>query len=119
MALQMPVYREISQIEALVLLGLSWRQLAATVPMVVINGGLCALFFAVNGALDITTWQMFVLFVVALPFALFGWWRPHGMMPERFIGYVWRHYWGKNLYFLDGEARSVRVSAKPTVKEAR
>lgn len=119
MALQMPVYREISQIEAKVLLGSSWRQLAAIVPLAAINGGLCALFFYVNGALDITTWQMFILFVVALPFALFGWWRPHGMMPERFIGYVWRHYWGKNLYFLDGEARQCRVSAHPTIKEAR
>ena len=119
MVLQMPVYREITAIEPRVFLGLSWRQLACAVPLALENTGLASLFFYVNQDWNITTWQMALMFVVSLPLAALGWWRPQGLMPEKYFGYVWRHYWSKNLYFRDGDARDVRVGLKSTIKERR
>ena len=39
MALQMPVYREISTIESKVFMGMSWRQCLAAIVLAVVCGG--------------------------------------------------------------------------------
>ena len=45
MALQMRVYAEIASVEAKVMWGMGWRQLAASALMLVLGGGEVAVFF--------------------------------------------------------------------------
>jgi hypothetical protein len=115
MALQMPVYREISSIESKVFMGLSWRQLlAAVVLAVVCGGGYLLLWLGLRVPDDLA---MYMVFVPGLPVAMWGWWRPKGLMPERYIVYVWRHYTSRNIYLLDGPARPSHAAARPSIKE--
>lgn len=53
-------------------MGLGWRQLAVAACMLVLGGGEAALFWS----LGLTDLGSYLLFVVCLPFALWGWWRP-------------------------------------------
>lgn len=49
MALQMPVYRELTTIESKVFMGMSWRQcLAAVILAVVCGGGYIGLWFGLG-----------------------------------------------------------------------
>lgn len=97
MALEMRVYREVSAYEARVMFGLSWRQLAALAAGVPLAAG-C--FSAIAWALHHTgaTWAeatdvaMWVIFPILIPVAAWGWWRPKGLKPEKFVGYLLRHY---------------------------
>lgn len=72
--LQMRVYKEIANVEAKVMWGLGWRQLAAAACMLVLGGGEAALFWS----LGLTDLGSYLLFVVCLPFALWGWWASEG-----------------------------------------
>lgn len=120
--LQMPVYLEITQIEPKVLLGLSWRKLAACAVMVVFGGGvwllLCggALGLPIGGRVS-TDLAMPVVSLVVVPAALWGFWRPKGLKPERYLAYVARHATSPARLFLDGPARPVRAKARPSVRE--
>ncbi len=122
--LQMPVYMEITQIEPKVLLGLSWRRLAACAVMVVFGGGvwllLCGgeLGLPFGGRLS-TDLAMPVVSLVVVPAALWGFWRPKGLKPERYLAYVARHALSPARLFLDGAARPVRGKARPSVRERR
>lgn len=114
MALEMKVYKDIHAYEAKAFAGLSFRQLGA----VAIGGTLAvACFFGltwlylVNAGWDWQGWQAFfntdaatselfstatniALFPTAaifVPFAIYGWVRPKGLKPERFIPY-WFDY---------------------------
>ena len=91
MALQMPVYRELTTIESKVFMGMSWRQCLAAVILVIVCGG--------------------------LPIAVWGWVRPKGLMPEKYLKYILRHYTQREVYLLDGPGRPCRAGAKPTIKE--
>lgn len=115
MALQMPVYREISTIESKVFLGMSWRQLGAAVLLAVVCGGGFA--GLVLGLRMSTNAAMYLVFIPGLPIAAWGWVRPKGLKPERYLKYVWRHYTSREIYTLDGPGRRVTAPAKPTVKE--
>lgn len=42
-----------------------------------------------SAAVDLMN-QVLELFVVCLPPALWGWWRPKGLKPERYLGYMLR-----------------------------
>lgn len=83
MALQMRVYAEIASVEAKVMWGMGWRQLAASALMLVLGGGEVAVFFLMLDQPDLGS---YLLFVVCLPPALWGWWRPKGLKPERYLG---------------------------------
>ncbi|OZG60726.1 MULTISPECIES: PrgI family protein [Bifidobacterium] len=115
MALQMPVYREISAIESKVFMGHSWRQLCAIVLLTVVCGGLYFMLWVVVGLPD--NLCMYIVFVPGVPIAAWGWWRPKGLLPEKYLGYVVRHYLGNNLYLLGGRAQDYRTSARPSIKE--
>lgn len=112
MALQMPVYREISAIESKVFLGMSWRQLLAAVLLAVVGGGTFFPLWLLAGWP--TSAAMYVVFPPCVPIAMWGWWRPKGLKPEKYLKYVARHMLGRNLWFLDGPAGPFRVSARTT-----
>lgn len=46
-----------------------------------------------------------------------GWVRPKGLMPEKYLKYILRHYTQREVYLLDGPGRPCRAGAKPTIKE--
>lgn len=97
MALEMKVYREVRAYEARVMFGLSWRQLAALIVGIVVAG---SAFAAISYGLheggatweDATNVAMWVIFPILIPVAAWGWWRPKGLKPEQFFGYLIRHY---------------------------
>ncbi|THG24544.1 PrgI family protein [Bifidobacterium pseudolongum] len=115
MALQMPVYLELTTIEPKVFFGLSWRKLAAVAAMVILGGGVfVALVF---GAHWTTSLAMYAVAPVVLPFALFGFWRPKGLMPEKYLKYVVAHLTSPAVLFLDGPAHVTATPSKPSIKE--
>ena len=103
MALQMPVYRELTTIESKVFMGMSWRQCLAAVILVIVG---------VDPNL-----AMYLIFPPGLPIAVWGWVRPKGLMPEKYLKYILRHYTQREVYLLDGPGRPCRAGAKPTIKE--
>ena len=40
-----------------------------------------------------------------------------GLMPEKYLKYILRHYAQREVYLLDGPGRPYRTGAKPTIKE--
>ena len=95
MALQMRVYAEIASVEAKVMWGMGWRQLAASALMLVLGGGEVAVFFLMLDQPDLGS---YLLFVVCLPPALWGWWRPKGLKPERYLGCMLRLFLVKSVF---------------------
>ncbi len=90
MALEMKVFKESAAYQPKPMFGMTWRQLAALVVMVVIGGGVFALvtFLLMNSGAGMeaaTTAAMWVLWPVLLPAAMWGWWRPKGLKPEEFL----------------------------------
>ncbi|MBB6335780.1 PrgI family protein [Schaalia hyovaginalis] len=97
MALEMKVYREVRAYEAHVMFGLSWRQLGALAVGIPLAGGIFGgLAYALHqgGATweEATNVAMWVIFPILIPVAAWGWWRPKGLKPEKFFGYLIRHY---------------------------
>lgn len=97
MALEMKVYREVRAYEAHVMFGLSWRQLGALAVGIPLAGGVfAAIAYALHqgGATweEATNVAMWVIFPILIPVAAWGWWRPQGLKPEKFCGYLIRHY---------------------------
>ncbi|EFH71686.1 hypothetical protein GV51_1222 [Gardnerella vaginalis 5-1] len=39
------------------------------------------------------------------------------MKPEEYLQYVYRHYTQRNVYLLDGQAKPLVKTSKPSVKE--
>lgn len=114
MALQMPVYKELKNIEPKVFMGLSWRQWVAASGMLVVGGGAWALCRFVLPLESVST---LVMFVCCMPFAAYGWWRPKGLKPEQYLPYVLRYQTGRRRWFIDGDAQSIRATVKPSIKE--
>lgn len=115
MALQMPVYRELTTIESKVFMGMSWRQcLAAVILAGVCGGGYIGLWLGLGMDPNLA---MYLIFPPGLPVAIWGWVRPKGLMPEKYLKYILRHYTQREVYLLDGPGRPYRTGAKPTIKE--
>jgi hypothetical protein len=92
MALEMKVYGEIRAYEAKIISGLSWRQLIcvlAGVPPLAASSAL--LWVHARDAI------VYVDFVIMLPFAAWGWWRPKALKPEKFFPYIYQRYAGKKV----------------------
>lgn len=92
MALEMKVYGEIRAYEAKVIGPLSWRQLLCVTiaaPLVAIVSWL--LWFR---AQDFLTYIDFLIF---LPFAAWGWWRPKGLKPETYLPYLRDRYFSRKV----------------------
>ncbi|PLS30109.1 PrgI family protein [Bifidobacterium margollesii] len=115
MALQMPVYREINLIEPKVMGGLTWRQWFAAAGMAALGGGSWAVLALWLHLDDVAS---LVVLAVCLPFAAFGWWRPSGLMPERWLPYAWAYWFGQRRFLYAGEAaRPWRTPARPSMRE--
>lgn len=95
MALEMKVYSEIRAYEAKIIGSLSWRQLACVVIAVPLIGlATWALWGRAQWAIT------YVDFVIFLPFAVWGWWRPKGLKPEVYLPYIYdRHFSRKVLTY--------------------
>lgn len=113
--LMMPVFREISTVEPKVWLHMTWRQLLSLTLMAVLCGGSYVALWLLAG------WDpnviMYLEFPLMVPLAAYGWWRPMGLMPEKYMHYMWRHLSGQHLWLMDGPARRFRRSHKPSMKE--
>lgn len=114
MPLEIKVYPDVHAYEAKAMFGLKWRQLGA----LVVGGTLTVVvFFAVTitylvisgfeytGMVDLldppavdqalidsgSTIGMGAAFLTFMPFAVFGWLRPKGLKPEKYIPYWWTY----------------------------
>lgn len=117
MALEMKVFKEIAAYEPKPMFGMTWRQLAALAVMVILGGGVFALvtFLMVSGGSDVqdgTSVAMWVVWPVILPAAFYGWWRPKGLMPEKFLSFAVREFLMQKevVYGTPADARTVRSS---------
>ena len=101
MTLEIKVYKEITATEAKVMWGMSWRQLAAAGAMGALSAGVWLLFRHALGMPDL---GQYVVFLVDVPIAAWGWLRPKGLKPEVWLRYVADHHLGQRRFFLDGPA---------------
>lgn len=86
MALEVRVYREVTDIDAKVIWGLTWRQcVVAAVGVVLMLGIGAGLFFL--GRLQALP---YVITPVMLPLVLWGWAKPMGMRFEKWLPYAVR-----------------------------
>lgn len=88
--------------------------LASVILAVVCGGGYIGLWFGLGMDPNLA---MYLIFPPGLPVAVWGWVRPKGLMPERYLKYILRHYTQREVYLLDGPGRPYRAGAKPTIKE--
>ena len=110
-----PSTGELTTIESKVFMGMSWRQcLAAVILAIVCGGGYVGLWLGLGMDPNLA---MYLIFPPGLPVAIWGWVRPKGLMPEKYLKYILRHYTQREVYLLDGPGRPYRTGAKPTIKE--
>ena len=84
MALEVRVQNEITAYQPKVMWGMSWRQLAAAGVALPVIGGVYAWLW-VAGQSDIGMW---VVALLSVPIALYGWVRPKGLPFEAYARYV-------------------------------
>lgn len=98
MSLEMKVYRDPRRYEAKAMFGLTWRQLGALALGLPVAGGLYVLtvwlLMRYRGETfeTATNASMVLLVILCIPFAVWGWCRPRGLKPERWIPYVFDYY---------------------------
>lgn len=98
MALEVKVFREITDYQAKVVFGLSWRQagtMLVTIP--ILSGVYAACFF-----LDLQDLGVVVVTLLAMPAAGFGWVRPMGIPFEKYIRYFWAFRRGRKFFTYQG-----------------
>lgn len=113
--LQMPVYREITTVEPKVMLGMGWRQLGASLLMLCL--GIPAYLLAWLWCGIDPDAAILVVLPIVIPPAIYGWLRPRGMKPEKFLVYIVRHWTIPRTLLLDGAAKPCVTSVHPTLKE--
>ncbi|MGO1347023.1 MAG: PrgI family protein [Bifidobacterium psychraerophilum] len=124
MALEVQVYKDVRAYEAKVMFGMSWRQLGAAAVAVIIGGGAyaaMAIAMHANGASwdSATNIALYVLFPILIPIAAWGWWRPKGLKPEQYIGYVINHYGSRKVITYADEYRGLDESRPADQRNAR
>lgn len=95
MALEMKVFKDIGAYEPRPMFGLTWRQIAAVAVMVIVGGGIFTLVTAVqmshgSSMEAATNGAMWLIWPVLVPAAFWGWWRPKGLKPERYLPFAVR-----------------------------
>ena len=95
MALEIRVYREITDAEPKVMWGMGWRQIAASAAMLALGG---AMWFVFRRWLGLPEAGQWAVFAACLPPAVWGWWRPKGLKPEVWLRYVLRQRFGQRVY---------------------
>jgi hypothetical protein len=112
MALEVQVYKDIRAYEPKVLFGMSWRQIGAVASGAVVGGVIYAavavVFHSTGSSWSAATnWAVYVTFPLLMPFAAWGWWRPKGLKPERYIGYVINHQFSRKVITYADEYRGM------------
>lgn len=120
MGLEMKVYKEISGYEAKAMFGFTWRQLGALVVMITLGGGIFAgVTFMLMGfgqtTQEATSVAMYCMFPILVPAAAWGWWRPKGLKPERFLGFFLRYQLMKRTIRYEDTQRTTTRSAMAAV----
>lgn len=112
--LSVDVYRDPMAVEPKILAGLSTRGLIACCVMAPPS------ILCVAGA-ALWAWPTALVAVALLVFdvvpAAWGFWRPEGLMPERWLAYWWRDAVGPRFIFFDGPAHVARGPRRPTIRE--
>ncbi|WP_143272232.1 PrgI family protein [Alloscardovia macacae] len=109
---------EMSTIEPKIFAGLSWRQIKAAallVPLYLVPFGLAYWQLAPRGV-PIPV-LLLVPMVWSFPVCAYGWYRPSGLMPENYLGFVYRFYMSSRTLLRDGQPAHVQLSAKTQMNE--
>lgn len=85
MALEVKVFREITDYQAKVMFGLSWRQVGTALAAVPVLAGSYAGFY-LAGLDDL---GVVAVCLLAMPAAGYGWVRPMGIAFEKYFRYFW------------------------------
>lgn len=86
MALEVRVYREVTDIDAKVIAGLTWRQGLVTVAGAVVLAGVGTVLYF-TGRLTLLP---YVFTPLMLPLVLWGWAKPMGMRFEKWLPHAWK-----------------------------
>lgn len=112
--LTVDVFKDPMAVEPRILAGLTTRGLAACCIMVP-PSALCVVGLVLWG------WSAQIVAVVLLLVddlpALWGFWRPEGLKPERWLAYAWRDWAGPRFIFFDGPAHVARSPRRPSIRE--
>ena len=124
MALEVQVYKDILSYEPKVLFSMSWRQLGSLSTGTLIGG---TIYVAVTLMLhasglswqDATDWALYVIIPIVIPFAVWGWWRPKGLKPEQYIGYVINHHCSRKVIIYADEYRRLDAGRPAATRRKR
>ncbi|MGO1400958.1 MAG: PrgI family protein [Flaviflexus sp.] len=94
MALEVKVYREVTQYQPKVLFGMSWRQFGIAALGLPVLAAIYAGFYL----LGLDDLGVLVVCLLGVPAAALGWWRPMGVPFEKYWGYMWAFRQGRKRY---------------------
>ena len=112
--LSVDVFRDPMRGEPKILAGQTSRSLISWCIMLP-PSALCV-YGAVKWGWSTSIVAVILILVDALP-ALWGFWRPEGLMPERWLSYAWRDWMGPRFIYFDGPAHVGRGPSRPTIRE--
>lgn len=94
MALEVKVYREVTQYQPKVIFGMSWRQFA----IAALGLPILALIYAGFYMAGLDDVGSPVVFLLGVPAAALGWVRPMGVPFEKYFGYMWAYRQGRRRF---------------------
>lgn len=95
MALYASIHTEIEQVEPRIFMGLSFRQLVASILLLVVYVVPVGAMMWLRIMSVVSVPQVVIILVPLLwaaPVLVWGWYRPMGIMPEAWLGHVLRFY---------------------------
>lgn len=87
MALEMRVYEELTAVDPKIMAGLTLRQMAVAAAWLIVGGGAVVAMWML-GMRQAISW---VMVLIAIPGALYGWVKPFGLHFETYAKYVWAY----------------------------
>ena len=87
MALEMRVYEELTAVDPKIMAGLTLRQMAVATVWLIVGGGAVVAMWLL-GMRQAISW---VMVLIAVPGALYGWVKPFGLRFEVYAKYVWAY----------------------------
>ena len=87
MALEMRVYEELTAVDPKIMAGLTLRQMAVAAAWLIVGGGAVVAMWLL-GMRQAISW---VMVLIAIPGALYGWVKPFGLHFETYAKHVWSY----------------------------